>query len=401
MRRETREHLVLAERNRRLAQLRHRRTFREETRRVVLELCAALPIPQHKPEPDTFLIIRPDQLGDVILTIPAIRALKAARPNARLIGLAGAWSAEAMAALPEIDRVLTLPFPGFSSSAASNSLIQPYLSAWRWGRTLSKLRAETAIIFRPDHWWGGLLAKFAGVPNRIGYDLEDVRYFLTRKIEHAERHSVLQSARLVEPWTGIRTPDTLRLSFPTTYDDHHYVRETLTSAGISAEKPYIVIHPGASTPIKRWNAQNWAIVADRLAARLDAAVVFTGSDREHSHAWEVMDHVEHTSVSVVGETNLSQLAALYSGARVVLGPDTGPLHLAVAAGAPTVHLYGPADPALFGPWGDPSRHVVVTSDIRCRPCRILDWAGDAITNHPCVHEITPRMVYEAAIRAMG
>ncbi|MHB8629092.1 MAG: glycosyltransferase family 9 protein [Aggregatilineales bacterium] len=78
---------------------------------------------------------------------------------------------------------------------------------------------------------------------------------------------------------------------------------------------------------------------------------------------------------------------------------TGPLHLAVACGTPTVHLYGPTDPSEFGPWGDPNRHVVLTSAISCRPCRILDWPDTDAANHPCVRDIPPRAVIEAVLRA--
>jgi len=107
------------------------------------------------------------------------------------------------------------------------------------------------------------------------------------------------------------------------------------------------------------------------------------------------------AIVLAGETSVGQLAALYEGARVVLGPDSGPLHLATAVGAPTVHLYGPADPAEFGPWGDPARHIVLTTAIACRPCRILDWPGADPAGHPCVRDIAPDAVLEAAVRATG
>ena len=104
------------------------------------------------------------------------------------------------------------------------------------------------------------------------------------------------------------------------------------------------------------------------------------------------------TISLAGETTVAELAALYDGATLVLGPDSGPLHLAAAVGAPTVTLFGPADPVEFGPWGDPARHAVLTTDIACRPCRILDWPDDDPAYHPCVRDIPPHAVIEAALR---
>lgn len=102
---------------------------------------------------------------------------------------------------------------------------------------------------------------------------------------------------------------------------------------------------------------------------------------------------------MVGDTRVGQLAALFSRARVVLGPDSGPLHLAAAVGAPTVALFGPADPVEFRPWGQSDKHYVLTSDIGCRPCRVLDWGDDDPANHPCVQDITLARVLDAARRA--
>jgi ADP-heptose:LPS heptosyltransferase len=102
---------------------------------------------------------------------------------------------------------------------------------------------------------------------------------------------------------------------------------------------------------------------------------------------------------IAGETNISQLAALYARARVVLGPDSGPLHLAAAVNTPTVTLFGPADPVEFAPWGDPHKHIVLNSNIACLPCRIIDWADDDLAYHPCMRDITIGEVLEAARRA--
>jgi len=103
---------------------------------------------------------------------------------------------------------------------------------------------------------------------------------------------------------------------------------------------------------------------------------------------------------MVGETDIHQLAALFQQALVVLGPDSGPLHLASAVGTPTVTLFGPADPVEFGTWGSSARHVILASDIACRPCRVLDWGADNPEYHPCMREIEVGQVLESARRVV-
>jgi heptosyltransferase-2/heptosyltransferase-3 len=269
---------------------------------------------------------------------------------------------------------------------------------WQWAGKIRHLRAETALIMRPDHWWGAWLAYLAGIPRRVGYDLPNVRSFLTERLPYTPQHATLQCMELVKPWTGALDPWAVKSAYPITELDRAELAELL-AAQVQPGKPIVVIHPGAGTPIKFWPSEHWASVADRLAERLQAVVAFTGSDGEHTQIWQIMDLMRQRGISLAGETNIGQLAALYERALVVIGPDTGPLHLAAASGAPTVHLFGPADPALFGPWGNPARQRLVTSSIACRPCRILDWAGDDLAYHPCIRDITPQQVFEAALAA--
>jgi heptosyltransferase-2/heptosyltransferase-3 len=106
-------------------------------------------------------------------------------------------------------------------------------------------------------------------------------------------------------------------------------------------------------------------------------------------------------VSLAGQTDLPTLAAVYRRCSLVIGPDSGPLHLAVAMGTPTVHLYGPVDRATFGPWGSAERHYVVTSDWACVPCNRLDWPATTVQEHGCVRDIPVAQVLEVAAELLG
>lgn len=385
---------ALVARNRAMAEAYHRIPFKHRLRRVMLRSLGVIPfMPVNTEGTPRILVIRPDHLGDMLLTTPAIHALKAAQPLAEIHALVGPWSAGALANYPEIDVALTLAFPGFTRNP-KDSIGSPYQTAISASRMLRKIGYESAVIFRPDHWWGAMLAHLAGIRQIIGYDLPDVAPFLTDPVAYKDEHVVRQNMRLVEYWTGSGTQAQFR--FPVDAVDKGFVQGYLEAWDITPDTDLICIHPGSGTWVKRWDDSRWAVVADTLADQLNAQIVITGSDHEFQLAKAMADEMTHKPCIMTGDTQIGQLAALYARSRVVLGPDSGPLHLAAAVGTPTVTLFGPARVQEFGPWGPPEKHIALTSDIGCIGCGILDWEGDAAENHPCMQDITVGRVLEAA-----
>jgi heptosyltransferase-2/heptosyltransferase-3 len=342
------------------------------------------------------LFIRPDHLGDMLLATPAMRALKEARPYMEIHVLAGSWSAPILANVPEVDLALTVDFPGFMRGQEKKNYLSPYLQLLKVSRQLRHIGYGHAVIMRPDHWWGAMLAHIAGISERIGYARENVEPFLTQAIPYRHEHAIRQNLRLVEQWTGVVNDDDVSYHLKIFDDDRASIRQYLSKFKIPEKLPYFCIHPGSGTWVKRWENELWAKVADTLIDQLDAMVIFTGGDSERAMITDIQNRMEHKSYTTAGELSIEMLTALYDAALVVLGPDSGPLHLAAAVGTATVALFGPADPIEFAPWGDKQRHMVLTSAIGCRPCRVLDWGDDDPENHPCVRDITIGQVLEAA-----
>lgn len=389
-----RETLVL--RNRSMTAAFHAIPFKHRVRRGLLRALALFPqLPARKPTTQRILLIRPDHLGDVLLTTPAIRALRQALPDAELHALVGPWSAHVLSGYSELDAVLTLDFPGFSRRPAE-SLRLPYQVAFNTARHLRRVAYSSAVIFRPDHWWGAMVAHLANIPERIGYDLPDTVPFLTTAIEHHHEHAVIQSLRLVQRWNSGLDPENATYGFPIDPLASSYVDGYLTEWGIAPDQAIFCIHPGSGTHVKQWEEERWATVADTLSEQLPARVILTGGDNELPMVRRITQHMSRPACIIAGETNISQLAALLARARVVIGPDSGPLHLAAAVGTPTVTLFGPADPTEFAPWGPKQKHIILASNIGCRPCRIIDWADDDLTYHPCMRDIPIGDVLEAA-----
>ncbi|MGQ9626894.1 MAG: glycosyltransferase family 9 protein [Anaerolineae bacterium] len=394
-------------------------TLREQIRLLLLRLLAHLPspIPQHPTSniqhPTSILIIRPDHLGDLLFLTPALRVLREALPEARLTALIGPWAKPILENNPYLDEILTCEFPGFTRRPKP-SLFQPYSLLWREAKKLRERSFDCAVIFRFDHWWGAMMAYLAGVKRRVGYDISEVAPFLTEAVPYVPgRHEVEQNLTLVEkllskPLRRPFSPGSCPLEFSIAWRDEAFAEGYLAERGVQEGETLVCIHPGAGSPVKLWREEGWARVASALAERFSAKVLLSGSAQEEPMleriargARTLLESQEAGPILTTGKLDLGKLAAIMARSRLVLGVDSGPLHLAVAVGAPSVHLYGPEDPRAFGPWGDPAQHVVIAAERDCVPCNRLDYTLDELDAHPCVRDIPIEKVLEASFRLMG
>ncbi len=387
------------------------RTPRQRLRLALLHTFARLTrapgssvVKVQSPRASRILIIRPDHLGDLLFITPALRVLRQRHPDAHITALVGPWGVPVFSNSPLVDDVIALPFPGFARQPKP-SLWQPYGLLHSWARQL-RGKYDLAFILRFDHWWGALLAYLAGVPQRVGYARPEVAPFLTDAVSQvAGRHEVEQNLRLVarDPSHGYQSTNLPKTILPTHYSLEFHVPEQAVAwakDSVGNTRP-IAVHPGAGAAIKLWRVEGWAAVADALANETGSRILLTGSEAERPLCTEIATQMEEGARVMAGETTLDQLAAILRECQLVLGLDSGPLHLAVAMGAPTVHLYGPVDPAAFGPWGPSDRHRVVVSDWPCIPCNRLDFGPDELADHPCVREISIKQVLNAARQALS
>ena len=349
--------------------------------------------PKPTAAPSSVLLVRPDHLGDMLFLTPGLAALRRVLPAARITVLAGPWAAEVLRGNPAVDAVLTCPFPGFERKPKA-SPIAPYRLLLAQARRL-RGAYDAAVILRFDHWWGAWLAAAAGIPRRIGYAWPEVQPFLTQAVPYQPgRHEVEQNATLLvalAPGLDAPLPPT---RFCVAEADRAWAAAWLAEHG-AAHRRLVSIHPGAGAAVKQWPPAAWAEVASALSLEEDMQILLTGGPGERALADAVAAGAT-ASLNAAGQTTLGQLAALYERCALVLGSDSGPLHLAVAVGAATVHLYGPVSAAKFGPWGDPARQRVLTTDWRCAPCDRLDWPATALADHACMAAITPAQVLAQA-----
>jgi lipopolysaccharide heptosyltransferase II len=384
------------------------RTPRQRIRLLLLRLIPYLTWPlklrrKHplirSPSADRILLIRPDHLGDLLFTTPAIRLLREAFPQAHVTYLVGPWSKAVIENNPLINEIALCPFPGFTRQK-KRSIFEPYVILFRHAKRLRQESFNLAIVLRFDHWWGALLAYLAGIPRRVGYDVAEVRPFLTDVVPYSfGRHEVEQNLALVERVSSFEfRVSSWPLEFNLTAENEEFAEGYLAGHDVGDGDLLVGIHPGAGAPVKLWRNEGWAQVADALAQRYGAKVILTGSAKESPLCRAIADEMTTQPVVAAGETSLGGLAAIMARCQLALGVDSGPLHLAVAVGTPTVHLFGPVDSRAFGPWGNPAHHIVITSDMDCIPCNRLDYPPTELHQHPCVRNITVEQVLEAAER---
>lgn len=412
------------------ARVRQGHSTRQRLRLILLRLAGRLlPAPSPSvPLPDPprrILVVRPDHLGDLLFATPALHLLRRHHPDAQITALVGPWGEPVLAGNPDLDQVLTCPFPGFTRQPKSSPW-QPYRLLQAEARRLRALAFDLALILRFDHWWGAWLAAAAHIPRRVGYHIAEVRPFLTRPVTYIPgRHEVLQNLGLVlalERPGGVPTDRPVvasvgeadlkplpewGLRFPVTASQEHAASRLLMQAGVDEHRagPLVALHPGSGAAVKRWRSEAWARLACELAERRQAQIVFTGSRTEAELIGPVLQALPSTlrppPLSLAGRTDLGCLAALYRRCDLVIGPDSGPLHLAVAMGTPTIHLYGPVDARAFGPWGTPDRHRVLTSAWECIPCNRLDWPEAELAEHGCVRDISVSQVLDQALELLS
>lgn len=338
------------------------------------------------------LAVRLDNLGDVLMTTPAIRALKESGNVARVTLLSSGAGVALAPFLPEVDEVISTGCPWMPGRDAGPEALQAMVERLRAGAF------DAAVIFTvysQSPLPAAMLCWLAGIPLRLAHARENPYHLLTDWIPDPEpqeqlRHEVRRQLDLVAA-VGAHTKDP-KLSFRVDPRDRRTAMACLRSVGVDPERPYAVIHPGASAISRRYPPEKFAAALRQLTALSGdntPQLVFTGDAAEAL----LVDRVRSEcgkSASVAGRLTLGQLGAVLEKASVLIANNTGPAHIAAALGVPVVDLYALTNPQ-HAPWKTPSR--VLYEDVPCRFCyRSVCPQG----HNACLHQLDPKRVALAA-----
>ncbi|MDU2063338.1 MAG: glycosyltransferase family 9 protein [Sporomusaceae bacterium] len=332
--------------------------------------------------PQNILVVKMSAIGDVIHAMPVAYAIKETYPNSHLTWVVETGCRELIEHNPYVDEIISFPKKDFRSLPGLIRNIPPlkakltarpydvaldlqglfksavivYLSKAKAAFGFCNMREGSSLISRPvcgAHQQGHVMERYLDVARAIGCKVENVRFPLEIQPEEQERAEKIAIA-----------------------------------AGFSLDVPYVLLTLGANWPNKRWPAKHLAAVSDWLSLQ-GVAPVYIGGPGDQPLLEAVKSFANRPFFDITGKTSLIELAALILKARVFLGGDTGPMHLAAGLGTPVIGLFGPTDTNRNGPYGAGHRTHVIALD--CAGC----WQRSCPKHLDCLAQISPEAVMES------
>ncbi len=341
------------------------------------------------------LCVRLDNMGDVLMTTPAIRALKTARPDRHVTLLTSPAGAAIAKMIPEIDAVIVFDAPWMKGTGAADRRTGPQHDDAM--QTLLREGAYDAAVIFTVYSQSPLPAAYlcyrAGIPLRLAHCRENPYELLSDWVAETEpakviRHEVRRQLDLVAS-VGCRVDDQ-RLSFAVRDQDCREVRQMLGARGLDFGRPWVLLHSGATAASRRYPPALFA-QAVRWLAQAGCQTVLAGAADEADEVAAIERMADVPTLSVAGRLDLAGLGAAMLLADVVVCNNSGPAHLAAAIGTPLVELYALTNPQ-HTPWM--VRHTLLFEDVPCRFCyKSVCPQG----HHDCLRRVDPRRVAEAAL----
>ena len=332
-------------------------------------------------------------VGDAVMTVPALRELRRLLPRARLTLATRPWAEGIFAGADFVDDLMIVD----RRRGAGGFFAQ--VSEWR------ARRFDLAVIF-PNAFAPALTAFAARVPFRLGYRTDGRGALLTHAVTapawRSERHEVFYYLNLVaeleRALAGSATPGERPAQIDLTVSEARKAEavEILKSRGAVTTRALVALCPGSTNSrAKRWPAERFAALADKLIDETGAQVVLIGAREELDVTREVLARMRRAPVVLTGETDLAQSASILSVADLLVTNDTGPAHLAAALGRPTLVIFGPTNPTTTRPFNESAEIIRRPPD--CAPCMLRDCPID----HRCMTAITADEVFARSLALLG
>lgn len=327
------------------------------------------------------LLVRFSSIGDVLLTTPLLRAIKARHPNAEVTVVTRTGFLPLLEHNPRIDRLIGydpakpirplarfLAGLGFTDRLDLHDSLRSRLLRWlvpgRW-HTYPKHRAARSLLIRTKRNW-----------------YRDQRPVPERYFDAARTLDVTPDGKPLEMFIG--------------RDDMNQAAALLRARDLGRDRGLVALAPGAQHATKRWPARHWQILAAMLTEH-GSDVVILGGPAERELAGDIATAAGDRALSVAGATSLGVSAALLKQARCAVSGDTGLMHLATAVSTPVVALFGPTVRA-FGFYPYQARATVLERDLPCRPCSAMGGPVCPLGHQKCLADILPDEVFDAVRR---
>jgi len=328
------------------------------------------------------LVIRNDKIGDLILTLPSLEAIRKSYPDAHLSVLVQTYTQEILFHHPDVDEVI----------------IDERKDFFELVKKIKNKKFDLAIVLYPS-WRNALLCLLSRIPLRVGTGYKPVGILFNKKVyvhrTKIMRHETDYCLKLVES-IGVKPQETKEVKIYIKDEDKKYGQRILEEYQLLNSKPIIGIHPGCGGSALNWTPTNYAKIIDEIALKYQVKVIITGTDRDKDLVNKILFNTKSQNfINLVGKTySLGQLMGLLSFYHLLIAPSTGPLHLARAIGTKIIGLFPPLlamSPLKWQPLGK-GHQILLLPDIVCsyRRCRLKRCKF-----FNCMEQITPQVVLKA------
>ena len=327
------------------------------------------------------LLIRLSSLGDIVLTTPAIRAVRAHFPDAYIAMLVAKQSAEILRENPHLDEIIT--FDRLAKDKDTGEML-------RISRHLRERKFTMAIDFQRK-FRTEMLMYFSGAAERIGKG----RFCTVRVPEQGNKHATAHYFDMLHA-AGISAAEDPRLELFLAESERLAAAQRLDTAGVSDGHLKVGFFPGAGWKLREWMPERFAAVGDRLVEHFNANVLIFGGPKEAALVQTVANLMNAQAIPFAGNLEVRQLAACLEKCDLFLTNDTGPMHIAAAVGTPTVSLFGPGNHIRFQPLG--TLHQTLRHAVPCSPCKQFT---DKCKDNICMKGIGVDEVWESVSRVLA
>jgi ADP-heptose:LPS heptosyltransferase len=330
----------------------------------------------YPPLPDVrnIVAVRPNAIGDFMFALPALHALRRTYPEAKIVLLGKQWHADFLNNRPSpVDKVIVMPpTPGVGAPLDANIDPEP---GRRFVAAMREARFDIAIQIYGGGRYSNAYTKSLGAKLTIGLKTPEAAS-LDRWLPYGEisnrRLELLQVAALV----GAK-PVLMGREVEVTESDHREAAQLLPP---TRGERIVVMHPGASDVRRHWPAERYAEVGDMLASR-GATIVISATESERHLAQTIANRMRHRVIDLTGRLTLSGLCGLLDRAVMMVSNDTGPLHLALAIGTPTVGIFWLTNLLESGPMRQHLLRPALSVQAHCPVC------GVSNLKYRCEHDV--------------
>lgn len=337
------------------------------------------------------LIVNIFGIGDVLFTTPFIQNIKNAIPDVLIGYMSNRRTAEFLEDNPQIEKVFVYEKDEYRA-LYKESKKKAIHKLWGFLKAIKKENYDIAVDVSLNEYIGFFLW-FLGIPVRIGFNYKNRSPFLTKKIPLAGYKDEHVIDSYLEVLKYLDVPVSCReMSMPLNPKDIAWADEFLLQKQISPSQNLIALVPGGgaswgkAAKYKRWPAENYTKLVDKIVEKTSDKIILLGGKEESALCKSIAQETKAPLLEAFGVTTIGQFAALLARCRLAIVNDGGPLHVAVAQGIKTVSIFGPVDENVYGPYPRDG-HKVVHATVACRPCYKRFRVSDCL-HHNCLKLIT-------------